>query len=388
MSDSRNFLERHGLNRVLNALGTSTITGANVAPPEVRAAVEEALSINVEIDELQRAASRAIARATGAEAGCVTSSCSSGLAITVAASMTGADLAKILQLPDTEGMPNEVILQQAHDVNFGGQISQMLRLAGAKPVFIGTANHCDNFHLRGAMNSQTAAILYVASGVVNPMGDFLTVEQIVRRAAVSQVPVIVDAAAEPDVRPYLAVGADLVVTSAHKLMGAPTSGMICGRKDLVRACYLQNWGIGRAMKVGKEGIAGCIAAIERWYARDEAAETARYARLTAILAERLDAHAATKPSAVIVKIPDSIDFSARQLANRLREGDPPVWVREAIDHGESRQLILSLVALNEADAAAIGDAIAALFENPRPPAEDVPYHDLYWSEERLLRWPD
>ena len=36
----------------------------------------------------------------------------------------------------------------------------------------------------------------------------------------------------------------------------------------------------------------------------------------------------------------------------------------------------------------IGDAIAALFANPKPPAEDVPYHDLYWSEERLLRWPD
>jgi hypothetical protein len=22
------------------------------------------------------------------------------------------------------------------------------------------------------------------------------------------------------------------------------------------------------------------------------------------------------------------------------------------------------------------------------PTEDVPYHDLYWSEARLLRWPD
>jgi L-seryl-tRNA(Ser) seleniumtransferase len=302
--------------------------------------------------------------------------------------MTGADLAKILQLPDAAGMPNEVILQQAHDVNFGGQISQMLRLAGAEPVFIGTANHCDVFHLRGAMNSQTAAILYVATGVVNPVGDFLTVEQIARTAAASKIPVIVDAAAEPDVRPYLAAGADLVITSAHKLMGAPTSGMLCGRKDLIRACYLQNWGIGRAMKVGKEGIAGCMAAVELWYSRDESAETARYARLTAILAERLDAHPAAKPSAVIVNIPRGLNLSARQLANRLREGDPPVWVREAIDQGETRKLIVSLVALNDADAGAIGNAIATLFDNPQPPVEDVPYHDLYWSEERLLRWPD
>jgi hypothetical protein len=161
------------------------------------------------------------------------------------------------------------------------------------------------------------------------VGDFLTVEQIARTAAVSKIPVIVDAAAEPDVRPYLAAGADLVITSAHKLMGAPTSGMLCGRKGLIRACYLQNWGIGRAMKVGKESIAGCMAAVELWYSRDEAAEAARYARLTAILAERLDAHPAAKTSAVIVNIPRGLNLSARQLANRLREGDPPVWVREA-----------------------------------------------------------
>jgi len=33
--------------------------------------------------------------------------------------MTGGDLSKIASLPDTEGLADEVILQQAHDVNFG-----------------------------------------------------------------------------------------------------------------------------------------------------------------------------------------------------------------------------------------------------------------------------
>jgi len=59
-----------------------------------------------------------------------------------------------------------------------------------------------------------------------------------------------------------------VVASGHKVLGAPTSGLICGRKSLVRACYLQNWGIGRAMKVGKEGIVGLMAALEAWATRD------------------------------------------------------------------------------------------------------------------------
>jgi hypothetical protein len=89
--------------------------------PEVIEAVSEALALNVEIDELQRAASRVIARVTGAEAGCVTSSCSSAIAIGVAAAMTGADLGRIVQLPDTTGMTDEVILQRAHDVNFGAR---------------------------------------------------------------------------------------------------------------------------------------------------------------------------------------------------------------------------------------------------------------------------
>ena len=75
------FFERHKVQRVVNALGTSTIVGANVAPPEVIAAAAEALGASCEIDELQRAACRAIAEATGAEAGCVTSSASSAPSI-------------------------------------------------------------------------------------------------------------------------------------------------------------------------------------------------------------------------------------------------------------------------------------------------------------------
>ena len=99
-----------------------------------KAAVTEALAVNCEIDQLQRAACRAIAEATGAEAGCVTSSASSGIAIATAACMSGADLSKIARLPDTEGMANEVVLQLAHDVNFGAPISQMVRVAGARVV--------------------------------------------------------------------------------------------------------------------------------------------------------------------------------------------------------------------------------------------------------------
>ena len=78
------------------------------------------------------------------------------------------------------------------------------------------------------------------------------------------VPVIADLAAEYDLCGYLARGADLAIYSAHKFLGGPTAGIVAGAKPLVRATYLQNLGIGRGMKVGKEAILGAIAALEAW----------------------------------------------------------------------------------------------------------------------------
>ncbi|MBI3697706.1 MAG: aminotransferase class V-fold PLP-dependent enzyme [Acidobacteria bacterium] len=390
--------ERYGLEPLINATGFPTIVGANVAAPEVIEAVAEVLGINVEIDELQRRACQVIARTTGAEAGSVTSSCSSAISITVAAAMTGADLAKIMQLPDTTGMPNEVILQKAHDINFGGQVSQMVRLAGARVVEIGTANHSDVFHLRSAITPRTAAILYMVSGAVNPEAHLVTLEQCVAEGAQRGIPVIVDAAAQPDVRVFLRAGADLVVASGHKVIGAPTSGLICGRKLLVRACYLQNWGIGRAMKVGKEGIVGLMAALELWAERDLPAECRRLAAIADVFAARLESCAGLRlekgraPHRLALQVDHAAaGLTAQALANLLREGRPAIWPQDAVDGAGSGTVVLDLRRLNEQEAAVVCDRILEIVEGPaegKRPAEDVPYHDLYRSAERLLRWPD
>jgi D-glucosaminate-6-phosphate ammonia-lyase len=89
------------------------------------------------------------------------------------------------------------------------------------------------------------------------------------------VPVIVDAPSEYDLKRFIAAGADLALYSAHKFLGGLTAGIVAGRKELVRAAYFQNGGIGRGMKVGKEGIVGAMAALEQWQARDHAALRAR-----------------------------------------------------------------------------------------------------------------
>lgn len=385
MHDAEETCRRFGFRRALNAMGMPTILGANTVPAEVRAAVDSILQISVEIDELQAAACRLIGRRTGAEAGCVTSSCSAALTICAAAAMTGPDLSAIARLPATEGLPGQIVLPLGHDVNFGAPVSQMIRLSGAEVVLVGTASHCDGYHLRGSLCERVAAVFYVDSGDVNPGGSFPTLAECVQIAGAWGIPVVVDTAAGADVRPFLEQGASLVMTSAHKQMGAPTSGLICGKLDLVRACYLQNYGIGRAMKVGKEGIIGCMAALDRWIDRDVARQERRWERLAGILAERLAVRTGQEPFLLAVRLPEGSPMPARALANRLREGDPPVWTLRADEDG--RELWLDLRVMSEDDARAIGTRIADTLENWDPPAEDVPYHDLYWSERRLLSWP-
>ncbi|MCW2308878.1 PLP-dependent aminotransferase family protein [Rhodobium gokarnense] len=75
---------------------------------------------------------------------------------------------------------------------------------------------------------------------------------------------VVDAASAYDPTSFIAKGADLAIYSGPKFPGGPTSGIVTGRRDLVRAGYLQNVGIGRGMKIGKESIAGAIAALKKW----------------------------------------------------------------------------------------------------------------------------
>ena len=385
MEDGADLCRRLGVKRVLNAMGVPTILGANTVSENVRSAVDSIMQVSVEIDELQAAACRVISRHTGAEAGCVTSSCSAALAISAAAAMTGSDLGAIGRLPDTSGIPDQVVLPAAHDVNFGAPVSQMIRISGANVVRIGTASHCDGYHLKGALDERVAAVFYVDSGDVNPAGSFLSLEECVEIAVTRNIPVVVDTAAGSDVRPFVKAGADLAITSAHKQMGAPTSGMICGKLDLVRACYLQNYGIGRAMKVGKEGIVGCMVATETWYGRDARGQDRRCRALAGILSQALKVRPGPDVCTAIVSIPKGTDLSARALANCLREGDPPVWVNRVDD--ANQELWLDLRVANEADATAIARRIAETIRNPGIPAEDVPYHDLYWSERRLLEWP-
>jgi D-glucosaminate-6-phosphate ammonia-lyase len=325
------------LRPIINVSGTMTALGASIMVPEAIAAMAAIAPQFVEIDELQRRASAVIAKACAAEAGFVTASCASGIAMAIAGCMTGDRLLAIETLPDTRGLKSEVLVQIGHMVSYGAPVSQSVALVGARPTAIGTVSMTAPYHLEQSICPQTAAALYVVSHHTVQYG-MIDLETFCRICHAHAVPVIVDAASEYDLRGFLARGADLAIYSGHKFLGGPTSGIVAGRKDLVRAAYLQNRGIGRGMKVGKESIVGCMAALEAWATRDHAAVRARETGYLNLWLDALkpmpgiEATIVADPTGnpldrLMVHVRQESGFSAAGLAEALAEADPPIIVR-------------------------------------------------------------
>ncbi|TCT44463.1 aminotransferase class V-fold PLP-dependent enzyme [Martelella mediterranea] len=263
--------DANGFKRVINVAGTMTGLGASVASvPEVARETAAATERFVDMHALQTLASDTIAELTGAEAGCMTASAGAAISLAVAGCITGLDPAHAEALPRNPGPKAGIAVQMGHLCEYGSSIKTGIELAGANVRVAGTATLCKDFQLSAVLDDETAAALYVVSHHVVHYGQ-IPFERFVRLAHEKGVPVIVDAASEYDLRSFLEKGADLVIYSGHKFLGGPTSGIIAGRRDLVRACYLQNIGIGRGMKIGKESIMGAIAAMRAWMKRDHAA---------------------------------------------------------------------------------------------------------------------
>lgn len=385
---------RLGLRPVINVSGTMTSLGASIMHEDAIAAMAEIAPQWVEMDDLQRRASAVISRLTGGEAGFVTACCAAGISMSIAGAMTGTDMLAIEQLPDrTEGLKNEVLLQLGHAVSYGAPVDQSIRLAGGKVVYAGTATQVMPYHIERSITERTAALLFVVSHHTVQFGQ-VSLEQVAEICRPRGIPVIVDAASEYDLRGFLDRGADIVIYSGHKFLSGPTSGIVAGRKDLVRAAYLQNKGIGRGMKVGKESIAGVMAALEAWEKRDHdgirARETAALDLWVKTVASLPGLHAEIEPDPthnpldrLKVTVSPESGFTATGLARALAAGEPPIVVR---DHeAELGFFFLDPCNLHPGEAEVVDGALTRVMAAPRPDnAMALPRH----TTEKALRWPD
>jgi len=248
-----NIYTRLGVKPLINGRGTWTYLSASLELPEVRTAQVEAAQHFVNIFELQQAAGRRLAELTGAESGMITSGAAGAIAVATAGCIAGTDPDKVWQLPDTEGMNNEVVMVGGRSV-----FDSAIRLAGGKLVLAQSADQIPN-----AITSSTS----------EP-------EQLAKEIAIAKahrVPIFMDAAdGIPPVNKlqlFNKMGCDLYTFSGGKgLCGPQSSGILLGRKDLIEAALANSnpWegAVCRPMKVGKEEIMGCLAAVEAWLKMD------------------------------------------------------------------------------------------------------------------------
>jgi L-seryl-tRNA(Ser) seleniumtransferase len=334
-----NIYERIGVRTIINATGATTAYSGTLMPPEVAAAMVEATHAFVIIEELNAKVGEAIARATGAEAGYVTAGAAGAMLLAAAACITGSDPARIRRLPDTTGMPNEIVIHRCQRINY----DQMFRAAGATLVEIGLAKSTQPWELEAAICERTAAVAWIDSPSTSPGAlDFHTV---VERAHRHNLPVIVDAASTlPPVwhlQRWITWGADLVIYSGGKgIRGPQDSGLLAGRRDLIAAAALNgapNAAIGRGMKVSKEAMVGLWVALERFMRHDherdfqEHVVQAEYMR--ANLQERADvrcellADQSRHPAPLLTLYPTTDSWTAAAVCQALKDGTPSVYTK-------------------------------------------------------------
>lgn len=327
-----------GLDKVINCSGKMTALGVSKISDKIAGAMKAGGQSFVIIDDLIDKAGEIISAYTAAEDTCVTCSASAGIAISIAAVITKGSRSLIEKSPFS-GQKNEIVIQKGHMINFGAPIETMIQLGGGKIVEAGTSNKVLSEHLEASITDNTVALFYVKSHHCVQKG-MVSLEDMIKIAKKYNLPIIVDAAAEGDLKKYIRLGADLVIYSGAKAIEGPSSGFITGRADLIISCKRQYLGIARAMKIGKENIMGLVSAIETYMTKDIAASVEHQKYLVSKLIEGLESLEGIETKCIgdeagrpiyraEVKVHEQvISMNCKDLVTRLKSGKIKVVVRD------------------------------------------------------------
>jgi D-glucosaminate-6-phosphate ammonia-lyase len=381
--------QQWGVEPIINVSGSVTRLGGAPMPQAVLDAFCAAAADAVPLDELQGAASRVIAEATGAEAGIVTSGAAAGLTLGAAAILTGYNLGRMEKLPHTEDFPHEFVVAREHRNGY----DHAVRAAGARFVEVGFqeivagagVRRAEAWEYEAAFGPKTAGVLHVYDVNAAP-----PLAELVKRAHACNLPVLVDAAGElpprSNLQSIIATGADLVVYSGGKAIRGPqATGILCGRRDLIGSALLQMldmddhlelWeppaalidksklagmprhGIGRALKVSKEQIAALLTALKLFtsgaYDRELIDMERRLQQIAGALTKapvRCQILPSDGQSYPLLEITLTGSKSAFEVCGSLRRGKPSVQVGHLKLAQET--LVINPLNLNDERAAAL-----------------------------------
>ncbi len=269
----RDFFKELGLRTFINAAGTYTSMTGSLMPKEVTDAISYGTTEYVNLDELQDKVGERIAELLKCEYATVSSGCFGAMSIGMAGVLTGMDPKKVKQLPNTEGMKNEVIIQESHTIGY----AQALTNVGAKVVKIKTARD-----LEKAINKKTAMLWFLNAHTDQ---GAIKWEEFIALGKKYNIPTFIDCAA--DVPPvenlfkFTKMGFDLVAFSGGKgIRGPQSAGLLLGKRKYIEAARMhtppRGETIGRGMKVNKEEVLGMLAALELYLQKDHKAEWAMW----------------------------------------------------------------------------------------------------------------
>ncbi|GAX47754.1 DgaE family pyridoxal phosphate-dependent ammonia lyase [Pseudolactococcus reticulitermitis] len=327
---------KFGLKKVINASGKMTILGVSKVSDQVAAAQKAAGQTFFEMADLTVKSGQYVADLLGAENATIVSSASSGIALSTAAVIGQGDVYHTYHHLTDRISKREIIIPKGHNVNYGTGVEVMVTLGGGKLVEAGWANECTPEQVEIEITDKTAALLYIKSHHT-VQKSMLTIPQMSEIAKKYGLPLIVDVAAEEDLKKYYAQGADLVIYSGAKAIEAPSSAVVVGRNPYVPWVQLQNKGIGRAMKIGKDNIIGFVTALEEYLSNGSESGEHMIARLTPFI-DQLNAISGLSAQLVqdsagrdifraSVKV-TSDKLSALAVISALKVGDLAIYTRE------------------------------------------------------------
>jgi len=200
----------------------------------------------------------------------------------ILAELTGAEAATVVNNNAAATMlvlaalaaEKQVIVSRGQLIEIGGsfRLPEVMAQSRARMVEVGATNRTHLKDYAGAISPDTAALLRVHPSNYRIVGFTCepTLAELAELAHRTGILLIDDLGAgalldlelfglphEPTVRESLAAGADIVLFSGDKLIGASQSGIIVGRKDLIQR--LRRHPLMRAMRVDKT----CLLVLER-----------------------------------------------------------------------------------------------------------------------------
>jgi L-seryl-tRNA(Ser) seleniumtransferase len=347
-----------GIKPIINASATLTKLGGSRMPGEVLEAMHAAAGSFIDLPLFQTRVGDRIAELTRNDAAFVSSGAAGGIVLAVATFMAAPNEPDPMAYPMLKGITrNEVIVFGSQRNGYDFAIVQ----TGASIVA------CDDTleSFEAAISGRTACLVWFAGALAAKSPSIEDVIAIARR---HHVPVLVDAAAQiPPVSNLWhytkGLGCDGVVFSGGKgIRGPQSAGLVLGTRELIAGCRrlsAPTQGIGRPMKVGKEELAGMLAAVRFTLDQDEDAMLEGYesivqrwigglAGIAGVTTERGFPSEAGQPHArAIVYLDAGFSKTRDQVIDELKTGD--VWIEVAALEPNAIALNPQTVTSEEAD---------------------------------------